>query len=125
MMASIYVSGDEAAYTETVPVLEGFTANNFYCGEVGNGSRMKLLANYLVHVHVTAAAECMVMGQKAGLDPKLIHTVLKEGAGGSKMFDIRGLVAAGVNRCHHLGQHRRRRTNRLRSYGWKYCREPA
>ena len=94
MMASIYVSGDEAAYTECVPVLEGFTANNFYCGEAGNGSRMKLLANYLVHVHVTAAAECMVMGQKAGLDPKLIHTVLKEGAGGSKMFDIRGAMMA-------------------------------
>ena len=94
MMASIYVSGDEDAYTECVPVLQGFTATNFYCGEVGNGSRMKLLANYLVHVHVTAAAECMVMGQKAGLDPKLIHKVLKEGAGGSKMFDIRGAMMA-------------------------------
>ncbi|MFL2546828.1 MAG: NAD(P)-dependent oxidoreductase [Candidatus Rariloculaceae bacterium] len=94
MMASIYVSGEESAYNECVPVLEGFTATNFYCGEAGNGSRMKLLANYLVHVHVTAAAECMVMGQKAGLDPTLIHTVLKEGAGGSKMFDIRGAMMA-------------------------------
>ncbi|MFL2554184.1 MAG: NAD(P)-dependent oxidoreductase [Candidatus Rariloculaceae bacterium] len=94
MMASIYVSGEEAAYSTCVPVLEGFTATNFYCGEVGNGSRMKLLANYLVHVHVTAAAECMVMGQKAGLDPTLIHKVLKEGAGGSKMFDIRGKMMA-------------------------------
>ncbi len=94
MMASIYVSGDEDAYKESLPVLEGFTATNFYVGEVGNGSRMKFLANYLVHVHVTAAAECMVMGQKAGLDPKLIHTVLKEGAGSSRMFDIRGAMMA-------------------------------
>jgi 3-hydroxyisobutyrate dehydrogenase-like beta-hydroxyacid dehydrogenase len=94
MMASIYVSGDEDAYKECLPVLEGFTATNFYVGEVGNGSRMKFLANYLVHVHVTAAAECMVMGQKAGLDPKLIHTVLKEGAGSSRMFDIRGAMMA-------------------------------
>jgi 3-hydroxyisobutyrate dehydrogenase-like beta-hydroxyacid dehydrogenase len=93
-MASIYVSGDEAAYKECVPVLEGFAKTNFYCGEVGNGSRMKLCANYLVHVHVTAAAECMTMGQKAGLDPDLIHRVLKEGAGGSKMFEIRGAMMA-------------------------------
>jgi len=93
-MASIYVSGDEAAYDKCVPVLEGFAKTNFYCGEVGNGSRMKLCANYLVHVHVTAAAECMTMGQKAGLDPELIHRVLKEGAGGSKMFEIRGAMMA-------------------------------
>ena len=94
MMASIYVSGDEDAYNECVPVLEGFTATNFYCGDVGDASRMKFLANYLVHVHTTAAAECMVLGQQAGLDPKLIHKVLTKGAGGSKMLEIRGAMMA-------------------------------
>lgn len=93
-MASIYASGEEAAYKKCVDVFEGFTATNFYVGEVGNGSRMKILANYLVHVHTTAAAECMALGQKAGLDPDLIHSVLKEGAGASRMFDIRGLMMA-------------------------------
>ena len=94
MVASIYVSGDKAAYEECVPVLEGFTATNFYCGEVGNGTRMKLCANYLVHVHVVAAAECLVMGQKAGLDPALIQSVLIKGAGGSKMLEVRGAMMA-------------------------------
>ena len=94
MMASIYVSGDEGAYQHCVPILEGFTATNFYVGEIGNGSRMKFLANYLVHVHVAAAAECMVMGEKAGLDPHLVHKVLRESAGASKMFDIRGAMMA-------------------------------
>ena len=94
MMASIYVSGDRGAYDESMPVLEGFTATNFYVGEVGNASRMKFLANYLVHVHTTAAAECMVLGQKAGLDPQMIHRVLTKGAGGSKMLDIRGAMMA-------------------------------
>ena len=55
---------------------------------------MKLLANYLVHVHTTAAAECMVMGQKAGLSPDLIYQALKPGAGGSKMFEVRGAMMA-------------------------------
>tara|TARA_B100000029_G_scaffold514686_1_gene618452 strand:- start:663 stop:1556 length:894 start_codon:yes stop_codon:yes gene_type:complete len=94
MVASIYVSGDKTAYEKCVPILEGFTATNFYCGEVGNGSRMKFCANYLVHVHVVAAAECIVMGQKAGLDPSLIQSVLIKGAGGSKMLEVRGAMMA-------------------------------
>ena len=51
---------------------------------------MKILANYLVGVHTVAAAECMVLGIKAGLDPKMIHEVLPKGAGGSTMLQIRG-----------------------------------
>ena len=94
MMGSIYVSGDEAAYNKTKPVFEGFTKTNFYVGEVGNGSKMKFLANYLVHVHTCAAAECIVLGQQAGLDTDMIYSVLKESAGSSKMFEIRGAMMA-------------------------------
>lgn len=93
-MASIHIGGDESSYKTCLPIFEGFTASNFYVGDVGNGSRMKILANYLVHVHTTAAAECMVMGQKAGLDPELIHTVLTKSAGNSKMLEIRGAMMA-------------------------------
>lgn len=93
-MASIHIGGDKQAYETCVPVFEGFTASNFYVGDVGDGSRMKILANYLVHVHVTAAAECMVLGEKAGLDPDLIYNVIKESAGASKMFEIRGAMMA-------------------------------
>ena len=94
MMASIHISGDEAAYQECIAVFEGFTASNFYVGPVGNGSRMKILANYLVHVNTTAAAECMALGQKAGLDPEMIYEVLCKSAGTSKMFEIRGAMMA-------------------------------
>ena len=94
MMASIHISGDEAAYRECLSAFEGFTASNFYVGPVGNGSRMKILANYLVHVHITAAAECMALGQKAGLDPEMIYEVLRKSAGTSKMFEIRGAMMA-------------------------------
>jgi putative dehydrogenase len=93
-MASIHVSGEKDAYDKCVSIFEGFTASNFFVGEVGNGSRMKILANYLVHVNTTAAAEAMVMGQKAGLDPHLIHEVLSASAGTSKMMEIRGKYMA-------------------------------
>ena len=86
----LYVGGDEDAYTTCRPVIEAFTGSSFYVGPVGDASKMKILANYLVGVHTVAAAECMVLGMKAGLDPALIHDVLPKGAGGSTMLQVRG-----------------------------------
>ncbi len=88
--SSLYVSGGKTAYERCVYVLEAFAGANDYVGEVGNGMKMKILANYLVAVHTVAAAECMVFGMKAGLDPKMIHEVLPKGAGGSIMLQVRG-----------------------------------
>jgi 3-hydroxyisobutyrate dehydrogenase-like beta-hydroxyacid dehydrogenase len=86
----IYVSGDRAAYRRIVPVLEGFTSANYYVGAFGSGSKMKFVANLLVAIHNVAAAEAMVLGMKAGLDPSLVLKVVAGGAGGSRMFQVRG-----------------------------------
>jgi 3-hydroxyisobutyrate dehydrogenase-like beta-hydroxyacid dehydrogenase len=86
----IYVSGDRAAYRKTVPVLQGFTSANYYVGPFGNGSKMKFVANLLVAIHNVAAAEAMVLGMKAGLDPAQVLKVVAGGAGGSRMFQVRG-----------------------------------
>jgi 3-hydroxyisobutyrate dehydrogenase-like beta-hydroxyacid dehydrogenase len=86
----IYVSGDRAAYRKTIPVLRGFTSANYYVGPFGSGSKMKFVANLLVAIHNVAAAEAMVLGMKAGLDPALVLRVVAGGAGGSRMFQVRG-----------------------------------
>lgn len=86
----VYVSGDRAAYRKIIPVLEGFTSANYYVGSFGSGSKMKFVANLLVAVHNVAAAEAMVLGMKAGLDPALILKVVAGGAGGSRMLQVRG-----------------------------------
>jgi 3-hydroxyisobutyrate dehydrogenase-like beta-hydroxyacid dehydrogenase len=86
----IYVSGDRAAYRRTIPVLQGFTSANYYVGPFGNGSKMKFVANLLVAIHNVAAAEAMVLGMKAGLDPAMVLKVVAGGAGGSRMFQVRG-----------------------------------
>ena len=86
----IYVSGDRTAYRRIAPVLEGFTSGNYYVGPFGNGSKMKFVANLLVAIHNVAAAEAMVLGMKAGLDPALVLKVVAGGAGGSRMFQVRG-----------------------------------
>ena len=86
----IYVSGERAAYRRIAPVLPGFTRANFYVGAFGSGSKMKFVANLLVAIHNVAVAEAMVLGMKAGLDPAMILKVVAGGAGGSRMFQVRG-----------------------------------
>jgi len=83
-------SGDQAAFERCRPVFDGFARVVKYVGPFGNGMKLKLIANLLVAVHNCAAAEAMVLARKAGLDPRLVHETLREGAGGSRMWDIRG-----------------------------------
>ena len=87
---AVYASGDAASYRAVVPVLEGFSRVNYYVGPFGNGSKMKFAANLLVAIHNVAAAEAMVLAMKSGLDPALAFRVLTDGAGSSRMFQVRG-----------------------------------
>lgn len=87
---TVYASGDQAAIDRCIAVFEGFARSNYYVGPFGSGSKMKFVANLLVAIHNVAAAEAFVLGMKAGLDPALILKVVAEGAGGSRMFTVRG-----------------------------------
>jgi 3-hydroxyisobutyrate dehydrogenase-like beta-hydroxyacid dehydrogenase len=87
---AVYASGDAASYRAVVPVLEAFSRVNYYVGPFGNGSKMKFAANLLVAIHNVAGAEAMVLAMKSGLDPALAYKVLTDGAGSSRMFQVRG-----------------------------------
>jgi 3-hydroxyisobutyrate dehydrogenase-like beta-hydroxyacid dehydrogenase len=86
----VYGSGDRKSFERTRAVLNGFARAHHYLGEFGNGSKMKYVANLLVAIHNVAAAEAFVLGMKAGLDPKTIYEVAGDGAGSSRMFQVRG-----------------------------------
>jgi 3-hydroxyisobutyrate dehydrogenase-like beta-hydroxyacid dehydrogenase len=89
---AIYGSGDKAAYEACVPVFDGFARAHYYLGDFAAGSRMKFVANLLVAIHNVAAAEAFVLGMKAGLDADTIYRVIADGAGSSRMFEVRGLM---------------------------------
>jgi 3-hydroxyisobutyrate dehydrogenase-like beta-hydroxyacid dehydrogenase len=92
----VYASGDRAACRKAVTVFEGFARAHYYLGDFGNGSRMKFVANLLVAIHNVSAAEALVLGMKAGLDPRTVVRVVGDGAGGSRMLQVRGpMMAAG------------------------------
>jgi len=90
----VYASGDRAAFRKTVPVLNGFSRGHYFVGRFGNGSKMKFAANLLVAIHNVSAAEAMVLVRRSGLDPALAVKVLSDGAGASRMLQVRGPMMA-------------------------------
>jgi L-threonate 2-dehydrogenase len=93
---AVYASGPRAACRRAVPVFEGLARAHYYVGAFGAGSKMKFVANLLVAIHNVSAAEAMVLAMKAGLDPALAYRVVGDGAGSSRMFQVRGpMMVAG------------------------------
>ena len=89
-----YASGNAKTIARLRPVLMAFGRNVFNVGEFGNGSRMKYVANLLVAINNVAAAEAMVLGMKAGLDPDMIVDLVRAGAGNSRVFELRAPMMA-------------------------------
>ena len=87
---SVYSSGPAKAVQQLTPVFEGFAKANSYLGEFGTGMKMKLMANLLVAIHNVSTAEVLLFGERFGIAPEVAVKVLADGAGGSRMLDVRG-----------------------------------
>jgi 3-hydroxyisobutyrate dehydrogenase-like beta-hydroxyacid dehydrogenase len=85
----VYASGDSKAIRKLRPLFAGFSRAAHDLGAFGNGSRMKYVANLLVAINNVAAAEAMVLGIKAGLDPQTVLDMVTTGAGNSRVFELR------------------------------------
>jgi len=85
----IYASGDAKSIARLRPLFAAFSRAVHDLGQFGNGSRMKYVANLLVAIHNVASAEAMVLGIKAGLDPRVVFDMVRTGAGNSRVFELR------------------------------------
>jgi len=86
----VFASGPRPAYRAVAPILAAFAKAHHHVGPFGAGSKTKFVANLLVGIHNVAAAEALVLAMKAGLDPGTTLTAIAEGAGGSRMLQVRG-----------------------------------
>lgn len=89
-----YASGNARLIARLRPLLSAFGRGIFNVGPFGNGSRMKYVANLLVAINNVASAEAMVLGMKAGLDPRMIVDLITAGAGNSRVFELRAPMMA-------------------------------
>jgi 3-hydroxyisobutyrate dehydrogenase-like beta-hydroxyacid dehydrogenase len=87
--AVIYLSGDRDACARAQRVVAGFSDSCLYFGRFGAASRVKLVNNLLVAIHIAATAEAMALGLKAGVDVDLMIKAIASGSGGSTQFGIR------------------------------------
>ncbi len=86
---SVIVGGDAAVVAKCQDLFKIMGSRTFHVGPLGSGLAMKLVNNMLVQVNTVAVAEAMVLGVKAGLDPKTIFEVVRVSTGASVAWEQR------------------------------------
>jgi 3-hydroxyisobutyrate dehydrogenase-like beta-hydroxyacid dehydrogenase len=90
----VYASGPRRSIKQLADVFNGFSRAHYNLGAFGNGMKMKLMANLLVAIHNVSTAEALLLGSRWGIKPEDAVRVLSDGAGGSRMLEVRGPVMA-------------------------------
>jgi len=78
---ALMVSGPRAEVKAIEPALAAIGKFFFISEKPGAGQTMKLCNNFLSAAAMTATSEAMVMGVKAGLDPRIMLDVINSGTG--------------------------------------------
>jgi 3-hydroxyisobutyrate dehydrogenase-like beta-hydroxyacid dehydrogenase len=85
----VFLAGDPDACVKAERVVAGFADSCFYFGPFGAATKVKLVNNLLVAVHIAATAEAMVLGLQAGVDVDMMIKAIAGGSGGSTQFGVR------------------------------------
>ena len=78
---TLMAGGDEAALERLQPVFDVIGERVFHLGPAGSGHAAKAVNNYLNGMNLAATAEAMVVGVKAGLDPRRLLEVINTSTG--------------------------------------------
>jgi 3-hydroxyisobutyrate dehydrogenase len=85
---AIMVGGDKTAYDKYAPVLKAIGTNIFHCGDIGAGNVVKLVNNMLAFIQMMGAAEAIVLGVSAGVDPNVLWQAIKASSGASFAWEF-------------------------------------
>jgi 3-hydroxyisobutyrate dehydrogenase len=85
----IYLAGNQAAAMRIEPIVYTFADLCLYLGGFGAATKVKLINNLLVGLHIAGTAQAMAIGLKSGVDTALMIKALASGSGGSTQFGIR------------------------------------
>jgi 3-hydroxyisobutyrate dehydrogenase-like beta-hydroxyacid dehydrogenase len=78
---AVMVACPKATWEDVEPILKTF-GKTFYCGEkAGLAQTAKLANNLLAAAAIVLSSEAIVMGVKAGLDPKVLIDIINAGSG--------------------------------------------
>lgn len=87
---ALMLAGEDAVLLRAEPVLAVLSDKCFrISARPGDGARMKLVNNLLAGINLAAGAEVLAMGQRLGLDPQLMLSVIGASSGQSWIVDER------------------------------------
>jgi 3-hydroxyisobutyrate dehydrogenase-like beta-hydroxyacid dehydrogenase len=86
---SVIAGGTAEVFAKCKDLFEVMGSRSFHVGPLGSGLAMKLVNNMLVQVNTVAVAEALVLGVKAGLDPRTIYEVVRVSTGASAAWELR------------------------------------
>ena len=87
---SIMVGGSDAGFARALPILQAMGKTIVLCGPGGAGQVVKLANQVVVAIVIDAVSEALVLGSKAGVDPRRIIEVLQGGLAATKVLEMRG-----------------------------------
>jgi len=80
---AIMVGGKEETFDTCKPILD-VLGNPVLVGDIGAGGTTKLANQAIVAVNIAIVAEALLLGKKAGVDPRRIFDAIKSGLAGSQ-----------------------------------------
>ena len=80
---AVMVGGSNDAFERCTPLFELFAAKAVRCGDAGAGNVVKAVNNMLAFVGMMGATEALLLGSKAGVDPKVLREVVEASSGAS------------------------------------------
>lgn len=78
---TIMVGGDAKLLESVRPILGAMGSNVIHVGPLGSGEVAKICNNLLAGVSMIALAEAFTIGMRAGVDPKVLHEVIRRSSG--------------------------------------------
>ena len=86
---AIMVGGDVDVFEKVTPILRAMGSAITLTGPVGAGNVTKLANQIIVACNIAAMGEAFVLATRAGLDPEIVLTAIKNGLGGSSVLNAK------------------------------------
>jgi len=75
------VGAEPALFEQIKPVLAGMGRNMVHCGDTGTGQVAKICNNLILGISMVGVAEAMALGEKLGIDPKVLAGIVNTSTG--------------------------------------------
>jgi 2-hydroxymethylglutarate dehydrogenase len=85
---TIYVGGSDEAFKKAEPILKCMGKVIMHMGDVGCGNVTKIVNNLIAISCTSVNAEAMVLGVKAGVEPKRLWEALTKGTGNNWNLEV-------------------------------------